>query len=143
RKREPGLMPPDAPEPGSDCSLVAEREEAFLASWRDELLARAWSALQAQEKEQGQPFYTVLRFRADNPDLSSAQIAEQLSGPLGKPLTAAGVRKTLERARDRFADFLLDEIAQALDVPSRERLEEELIDLGLLEYCKSALDRRG
>jgi RNA polymerase sigma-70 factor (ECF subfamily) len=143
RKREPGLFPADAPDPGADCSLAAEREEAFRTSWRDELLARAWSALEAHEKEQGQPFYTVLRFRADHQDLSSAQMAEQLSGQLGKPLTAAGVRKTLERARERFADFLLDEIAQAVDVPSRERLEEELIELGLLEYCKSALDRRG
>src|SRR5439155_6792698 len=119
-----------------------EREEAFRVSWRDELLGRAWNALQAYEQEQGQPFYTLLRFRADHPDLPSAQMAEQLSGPLGKPLTAVGVRKTLERARDRFADLLLEEIAQGVADPSRERLEEELIDLQLLEHCKSALDRR-
>jgi RNA polymerase sigma-70 factor (ECF subfamily) len=143
RKREPGLLSPDAPEPGGDCSVVAEREEAFRTEWRDTLLSRSWEALRACEKDQGQPFYTVLRFRADHPDLSSAQMAEQLSGPLGKPLTAAGVRKTLERARDRFADLLLDEIAQTLEVPNRDRLEEELIDLGLLEHCKAALDRRG
>jgi RNA polymerase sigma-70 factor (ECF subfamily) len=142
RKRQPVLLSPDAPEPGADCSLVAEREEAFRTSWRDELLARAWDALEACEKEQGQPFYTVLRFRADNRDMSSAEMAEHLSGPLGKPLTAAGVRKTLERARDRFGDLLLEEIAQTVAEPSRDRLEEELIDLELLEHCKSALDRR-
>jgi DNA-directed RNA polymerase specialized sigma24 family protein len=141
RKRQPGNLSPDAPEPGIDCSLAAEREEAFRTSWRDELLARTWSALKAEEETTGQPYYTVLRFRADNPDLASAQMAEQLAGPLGKSLTAVGVRKTLERARDRFADMLLDEIAQALDDASRDRLEEELIDLGLLEYCRPALAR--
>jgi len=99
-------------------------------------------ALQAHEKLAGQPFYTVLRFRADHPDLRSAEMAERLSAQTGKPFTAAGVRKTLERARDKFADMLLDEIAQALDAPTHERLEEELIELGLLEHCRPALERR-
>jgi RNA polymerase sigma-70 factor (ECF subfamily) len=142
KKRIPGSLTDEVPEPGADCALAAEREEAFRTSWRDELLARTWSALQADEKTTGQPFYTVLRFRADHPDLPSAAMAEQLSGPLGKPLTAVGVRKTLERARDRFGDLLLEEIAQAIDNPNRERLEEELIDLGLLEHCRPALERR-
>jgi RNA polymerase sigma-70 factor (ECF subfamily) len=141
KKRQPGNMPADAPEPGMECALAAERDEAFRVSWRDELLARAWSALQADEKKNGQPYYTVLRFRADHPELASAEMADKLSGPMGKALTSVGVRKTLERARDRFADLLLDEIAQALDNASREHVEEELIDLGLLEYCRPALER--
>jgi RNA polymerase sigma-70 factor (ECF subfamily) len=142
KKKLPGNLPADTPEPGMECALAAEREEAFRISWRDELLARAWSALQADEKQNGQSYFTVLRFRADHPDLPSAGMAEQLSGTLGKALTPAGVRKTLERARDRFADLLLDEITQALDQPGREHLEQELIDLGLLEYCRPALERR-
>ena len=51
------------------------------------------------------------------------------------------MRKTLERARDRFADLLLDEIAQALTNPTLDQLEEELIDLNLLEHCRPALER--
>ena len=141
KKKRPGNIPMDLPEPGMECALAAERDEAFRISWRDELLARAWSALAAEEKETGQAYYTVLRFRADHPDVPSGQMAEQLSGPLGKTLTSAGVRKTLERARDRYADLLLDEIAQALDQPGREQLEQELVDLGLLEYCKVALEK--
>jgi RNA polymerase sigma-70 factor (ECF subfamily) len=142
RKQQPGSLPADYAEPGGDCSLAAEREEAFRLNWRDELLARCWAALQGHEQSTSQPFYTVLRCRADFPELSSAQLAERLSGPLGKPVTAAGVRKTLERARDKFADLMLDEIAQALEQPTVERLEEELLDLGLLEYCRDALRRR-
>jgi RNA polymerase sigma factor (sigma-70 family) len=142
RKRQPALISDSIAEPGEHCSLASEREEAYRTAWRDELFARAWAALEAHQKEHDQPFYTVLRFRADNPDVPSHEMAEKLAGPLGKSVTAAGVRKTLERARDKFHDLLLEEIAQAVDPATRERLEEELIDLGLLEYCTPALQRR-
>lgn len=142
RKKQPGSIHSAVAEPGQECGLVEEREAAFRASWRDELMARAWVALSAHEKATDQPFFTVLRFKADHPQVPSAEAAEKLSGPLGKPLTAAGVRKTLERARDKFADLLLEEIAQAVDPPSRQRLEEELIELELLSYCQAALGRR-
>jgi DNA-directed RNA polymerase specialized sigma24 family protein len=142
RRRDPNPLSTDAPEPGGDCAVAAERERAFLESWRDELLGRAWEALARHEKEAGQPYYSVLRFRADHPELSSAEMAERLSARLNKAINAPAVRKTLERARDRFGDLLLDEIAQAVDSPSREALEAELSDLSLLEYCRSALERR-
>jgi RNA polymerase sigma-70 factor (ECF subfamily) len=138
RARQPVSLALEQFEPGAECSLAAEREEAFRVSWREELLARTWEELRGQVPL----YYTVLRFRADHPDLSSAQMAEQLSGSLGKPITAAGVRKTLERARDRFADLLLAQIIEAVDDPSRERLEEELLELGLFDQCRAALARR-
>ncbi len=142
RQRLPHQLPAEHPEPAVSCQPDAEQEQAFLTSWRDELLARTWAAMAAADQANGQSFHAVLRFRAEHPDLHSDEIAEQLSGPLGKPLTASGVRKTLERARERFADLLLDEIAQGLSNPSLENLEEELIDLNLLEYCRPALERR-
>jgi RNA polymerase sigma factor (sigma-70 family) len=128
------------PEPADDST--AEQEQAFLAGWRDELLARAWAALEAQERDSGQPFHTVLHFRAEHPEASSQEMAEQLQELLGKSLTASGVRQTLHRARDKFADLLLDEIAGGLRNPTTADLEEELIDLGLLEHCRPALQRR-
>ncbi len=69
-------------------------------------------------------------------------MAEQLSTQLGKPLSAAGVRQTLHRARDRFADLLVDEVVQTLGRSAEEDLEQELIELNLLKYCQPALDRR-
>ena len=142
RQRLPRQLPSEHPEPAVACEPDAEQEQAFLTSWRDELLARTWAALAAADAAKGQSFHAVLRFRAEHPELHSDEIAEQLSRTLGKPLTAAGVRKTLERARERFADLMLDEIAQGLSNPSVENLEEELIDLNLLEYCRPALERR-
>src|SRR5262249_60890148 len=129
-------------QPGGDCWFASEREEAYRTAWRDELMARAWLALESHEKAQGQPFHTVLRFKVDNPDLRSAEMAEKLSATLGKELTAAGVRKTLERARDKYADLLLDEIAQAVESPTRQRLGEGLIGLEVVWEGKTATGAR-
>src|SRR5262245_46803069 len=40
RRREPGQLSSGSFEPGEECSLAAEREEAFRMSWRDALLQR-------------------------------------------------------------------------------------------------------
>jgi RNA polymerase sigma-70 factor (ECF subfamily) len=142
KARRERQMPDEVPEVGVDCSLAAERDEQFRRSWCDELFARTWAALQRHEQSNGQPYYTVLKLRAEKGDWSSAQLAEELSARLGKPTNAAAVRKTLERARDCFSDLLLAEIVEGLDDPSRDRLAEELADLGLLEQCRDALARR-
>jgi RNA polymerase sigma-70 factor (ECF subfamily) len=136
------------PLPGDGAALVAHAEEVesdhrFVESWRDELLARAWAALAAVEARTDQPFYAVLRFRADHPDMRSPQLAEQLTTQLGRPFTAAGVRQVLHRAREKFAALLLDAVADSLENPTGEQLEEELVELGLLDYCRPALERRG
>jgi RNA polymerase sigma-70 factor (ECF subfamily) len=122
--------------------VESEEDAVFRTGWRDELLARSWSALQAAEEVSGQPYFTVLRFRADHPDASSTEMADQLSEVLGKPITSSAVRQILHRARERFADLLLEEIAQGLDNPTDEALEAELIDLALLDRCQAALKRR-
>ncbi|HEV3255750.1 MAG TPA: hypothetical protein VG013_02605, partial [Gemmataceae bacterium] len=144
QKRQRGRAQPlveDPPEPAAASPDVAASDLAFLDRWREELLDRAWEGLQEVQQRTGQPFYTVLRFRAEHPQTPSAQMAEQLGAALGKPLTSAGVRQTLHRAREKFADLLLEEVARSLQSQDAERLEEELIDLGLLSYCRSALER--
>src|SRR5262249_51881621 len=110
-------------------------------SWCDELLARAWAALASLEARTGQPFHAVLRFRADHPELRSPRMAEQLTARLGRPFTPAGVRQTLHRAREKFAELLLDEVTHFLENPTAEQLEQELLELGLLDYCRPALER--
>jgi RNA polymerase sigma-70 factor (ECF subfamily) len=142
RQKLPRQMDSEYGDPAVVCEPDGEQEQAFLTSWRDELLMRTWSALNSADEASGQSFHTVLRFRAEHPQMRSQEMAEQLSRVLGRPLTAAGVRKTLERARDRFADLLLEEIAEELCDPTVEHLEGELIDLNLLDHCRPALERR-
>jgi RNA polymerase sigma-70 factor (ECF subfamily) len=125
-------------EPAAPAAEEPDRDREFLAAWREELLKRTWAAL-----AQAQPTYhAVLRFRVDNPEVSSPQMAEQLTAQLGKPLTPDGVRKALERAHNKFADLLLNEVASSLQAPSLPDLRDELRELDLLKYCQSALKRR-
>src|SRR5262249_41119310 len=142
RRKWPGPLPAGRPGEVPDPTWE-EPEDEFTDSWRDELLARAWAALAEADEHTGQPFFAVLRFRADHPELRSPQMAERLAAPLGRSLTPAGVRQILHRARERFAELLLDEVVHALDNPTPEALEEELIDLALLDYCRPVLERQG
>jgi RNA polymerase sigma-70 factor (ECF subfamily) len=84
----------------------------------------------------------VLRLKIDHPKASAAELAEQLAARLGKPVTVHGLRQALHRARERFADLLLAEVAHSLERPSPEELERELIELRLHAYCQPALKRR-
>jgi RNA polymerase sigma-70 factor (ECF subfamily) len=140
--------------PGSDLEPVApepeppEEEGKFTECWRQELVNQSWRGLEEAEKRTGQPYATALRIQ-EKQELRSAQLAEQLSATLGRPFTAAGVRQLVRRGRVLFGELLVREVARSLieqpgEVVSKERLEQELIDLGLLfSYCKEALERYG
>ena len=55
-----------------------ELDKEFLLRWRDELLARTWDSLADMERESGQLYHAVLRFRAEHPDASSDEMAAAL-----------------------------------------------------------------
>lgn len=135
-------MPEDVTEPAAVDDSPPASDSVFLDSWRDELLAGAWARLKDLEEKSGTAFYTVLRYRADHVDESSEQMAHSLNMQMEKQLTPAGVRQLVHRAREKFADFLLDQVVQSLQSTDTDELEQELIDLGLLEYCRPALQRR-
>ncbi|TVS20170.1 MAG: sigma-70 family RNA polymerase sigma factor [Planctomycetaceae bacterium] len=116
-------------------------EVDFTNSWREDLLARSWEQLHDAQRLGGGPFYTVLRCRVEYPDATSQELAERLSEQSEKDLTAGNVRVLVHRARDRFAEFLLKEVAASLDGESLDRLEQELIDLRLHDYCRDVLVR--
>ena len=143
RKKAPQAMPVEQYDLAASPPDLVYSEQEFLASWRNEVLSRTWESLAAASRTTGQTYYRVLRFRAENPALSSAQMAERLSEELGKAVKPEWVRQTLRRAREKFTELLLDDLARSLDNPSRERLTQELIDLGLHSYCHEALEQRG
>ncbi len=145
QRRQRARVLPLAPEAGEvaiDPPEHTDSESAFLSSWREELLGRAWAALAEIENRTGRPCHTLLRLGTEQPRLSAAQMAGRLGAKLGKPFTIQGVRQALHRARNMFGDLLLNEGDQSLDNPSKDPLEQELIDLGLLAYCRPALERR-
>jgi RNA polymerase sigma-70 factor (ECF subfamily) len=137
RKERP-LVEEQAENPGGDDSNHDDR--LFLASWRDDLLEQTWEAMAEHEAKTGVPYNSVLRLRVSQPTLSSEEFAERLSAELGKPISSATARVNLHRAREKFANLLIVVISGSLEDPSRETIESELIDLGLIDYCREALD---
>src|SRR5262249_17638184 len=114
-------------------------EEQLISAWRDELLDRAWNALKDYEKRTGQPYHKVLKFRVQTPGLRSPEMAEALGPMLGQALSGGALRQKLQRAREQWVRFLVDEVKVSLREPSRDAVEEELADLKLLELCKPVM----
>lgn len=112
--------------------------ENFESGWRSELLEQTWKAL----AKANPTFHATLLLRIEDPDLPSGDMAERLSQQLGRPMSAENVRKTIQRAHSKFADLLLELVAESLDDPNPKELEEELQAMDLLRYCRSALERR-
>ncbi|MBI3724758.1 hypothetical protein HY251_12505 [bacterium] len=122
---------PDAREPADD---------VWLSSWRSCILDRAWRALDLHERSSpGNLFHTTLRLAADHPNESSDALAARASSQRGQELKPDAFRKQLSRARRHFAKLIVTEVAETLETPTPERVEEELIEAGLMDYVKEFL----
>jgi RNA polymerase sigma-70 factor (ECF subfamily) len=108
---------PDAP---SDEDL----DRVFLEKWREEeLLQKSWEGLERVEQAAGQPYYTLLRYKTEHPDVGWAQLADYLRAQRGKALTVEAVRRLLHRAREKFMDLLVEEVARSVPTTDRDRLK--------------------
>ena len=118
-----------------------EDDPEFNRVWSDELLKKAWAALQTAEESTGRPVFTVMQIKVRNPGLKSTQIAEQLSQQTDREFSSGNTRVLLHRAREQFADFLVDEVQQSLETSDLDRVSDELQALNLYAHCKLALQR--
>ena len=143
QQKQPLPLPSDS-FPVADADSAAEAiDEEFDHHWRQELLDRTWESLEKVQEETGSLYFVVLRWRAENPETPAKQLVEQLGATRAATVTETGIRQILHRAREKFADLLLDEVARSLQTaaPDTEQVEQELIDLELLAYCRPALER--
>ncbi len=132
------LLPPAAR--CDDTKKSDSLEEEDLAVWRGAVLDLAWKALEEYDRTHaGSIAWTVLRLRADFPDDDMEQLAARLSAKTGKPFRSAALRQQLRRARLRFAQMLVEEVAAGMDDPTPDRVEEELRDVGLFLYVSDFL----
>jgi DNA-directed RNA polymerase specialized sigma24 family protein len=138
QSKEKMLTPEQAVEIPEAQANEADRE--FADVWKMELLARAWTALEAWQAVHGQPYYQVLRCRMENPDADSPALAERMTATLGVPVNAGMARKYLHHARRTFAELLVEEVRQTLLEPSQDDLVQELIELDLWERCKGVIE---
>lgn len=140
QQKQAGPLVADTPDVAQ--TYHAPSDEQFLSSWRADLLARVWQQLESEELTTGKPYHTVLRVRVEHPEVRSPELAELVSKVLHKPMKAGAVRVLLHRAREKFGDLLIDEVANSLVDATPDAVEQELIDLDLWQYCKHAV-RRG
>lgn len=136
-QQAPQLLSTAALDRAAPAEASTDSHQDFLPSWRDELLQRTWKAL----ADDNSAYHAVLRCRIDNPDMSSTQMAEHLAGLLGKPVTSAWVRKNLQRAQEKFADLLIEEVATSLQEATPDQVRRELQELDLLKFCEPALEK--
>jgi RNA polymerase sigma factor (sigma-70 family) len=122
--------------PADDSAETAQE----LATWRQTVLDLAWKGLEEYERAHpGSVSWTVLRLRAEHPADDSVQLAARLSEATGRPFRPEAVWQQLRRARVRFAEALVAEVARTLEEPTPERVEEELTEVGLMEYVQGYL----
>jgi DNA-directed RNA polymerase specialized sigma24 family protein len=136
RQKRSGVM---TPRPTPEGQAAHDRD--FTTSWREELMTKAWDALAQLQEKSGQPLHAALRLRAEKPELHSEALAAELGPRLGRPVTAAEVRQAVHTARQKFAEFLVAEVAHSLESSDPQRLVQELIELGLTDYCRPALEK--
>jgi hypothetical protein len=114
-------------------------EEQWLAEWRRTLLDRAWQALEIhQHQSPGSLCHTVLSLTVEYPEEGSRALAERAAARAGRPVRPDAFRQHLSRARRLFAGFLIREVTRTLP-PTARHLDDELTELGLMEYVRDHL----
>ena len=118
-------------------------DQEWVVQRRRCLLKRAWKHLEKHEQRTPDNlFHTVLGLCARHPNEDSKSLAERVNQDTGKVLRPDAFRKQVSRARHKFAQLLVKEVAQTLERPEPEDVEEELADLGLMVYVQNYLPLR-
>lgn len=97
----------------------------------------AWLALRKHEQSNvGNLFHTVLRTSVKHGEEDSSLLAVRVSSATGQELSAEAFRKQLSRARRKFGELLVNEVARMMGAVTPDALEEELASLDLLKYVR-------
>lgn len=115
----------------------ANADDPWVDHWRKQLLEVAWSDLkQIEEREPNRFPWSVMKVRVDLPEADSVALASELGKRLGREVRPDAFRQQLKRARERFAETLIAELRDGLNDPDPQRVQDELIALGLYQWLK-------
>ncbi len=116
-------------------------DREFDSCVRSEVMQAAWKDLEESERRTKQPVASVLRWRTTVASTSTEGLQTLLLQVTGRQYTGDGARKLLQRSRDEYAQFVLEQVRQLLPPDQRDKaaLEEELLALGLHDTCRRAL----
>ncbi len=136
RGRKLQVLPPgdllDPSQPDADYDRV----------WREAVLKRALTRLETYEvKTPKNRYATVLALRRDHQGKSIDEIAQLLSEKVGTKITPESFRKTLQRARGKYFELLIQELRDTIHPATNEDIEEEIKALGLGQYYRRYLSQ--
>ena len=111
-------------------------DQTFYQQWRIELTMQAMQAMGNSERARDRELYAVLQLKMAPKKMSLAAMALQLTNVLGRPVNAAWVGRQTFAARERLRDLVRREVRKSLFDPTEEAVNEELADLGMLEFVR-------
>jgi len=120
------------PLPPGDLLDPARPDEDYDRVWREAVIKRVWTRLDTHEVNTPKNRYaTVLHLRVENPKASIEELAGRLAEQFQARVTPEAFRKTLQRARTKFLELLIQELRETIHPASQEDIEAEIFDLGL------------
>lgn len=118
--------------PPGDLLDPAAPDDDYDRVWREAVIKRVWSRLEHYEATTPKNRYaSVLHLRVGNPEASIEEISQQLSEQTGSRISPEAFRKTLQRARGKFLELLVQELRETIHPATPEEIESEIFDLGL------------
>jgi DNA-directed RNA polymerase specialized sigma24 family protein len=107
-------------------------DEDFDHVWRESVIKRVWSRLETYEDNTPKNRYaSVLHLRVGNPEAPIEDLATLLSRQVGTAIRPEAFRKSLQRARSKFLELLIQELRETIHPAEPHDIEAEIYDLGL------------
>jgi RNA polymerase sigma-70 factor (ECF subfamily) len=120
------------PLPPGDLMDPGDPDQDYDRIWREVLIRRVWTRLETFEAITPKNRYaTVLQQRVSAPEAPIEQLAQNLSTKLGTDISPESFRKTLQRARAKYLELLIEELRITIHPATQEDIEAEINDLGL------------
>jgi RNA polymerase sigma factor (sigma-70 family) len=118
--------------PPGDLLDPSEPDADYDRVWREAILHRAMTRLETYELNTPKNRYaTVLALRRDNQGKSIEEIAAILAERTVTKITPESFRKTLQRARAKYFDLLVQELRDTIHPATDDDIEDEIQALGL------------
>lgn len=118
--------------PPGDLLDPSAPDDDYDRVWREAVIRRVWSRLETYEACTPKNRYAkVLRLRVGGPDAPIEDLAAELGRQVGTKVSAEAFRKTLQRARGKFLELLIEELRTTIHPATDDDIEAEIYDLGL------------
>ena len=119
--------------------VAAAADDVWLRDWRKCLLDVGWRELERLERASETNFgHSILRIAVEHNGEDSSELATRASEVTGHSFSPDSFRKQLSRARRRFAEVVRRAIAETLECPTDEAIENEIADLRLAPFLASS-----